>query len=182
MRENWAEMGMVTKHIGEAQEEAERGRTSPTLGEQGKKKAEVRTRALAAIAPHIEDKPLTLEGATEARVQRTREARQRARRQGSWTDPGTGWKMPALPEGTAWYFAHHADIAAAAREHGIDKRKAIVATTSMSPNNNPESEKKAGRAMLDMVGHQEDHTVHITPELHRRANAKIASDSDCVAR
>ena len=174
MRENWAEMGMVTKHIGEAKEKAEAARTSPTVGPLGKKKAEVRTRSLAAIEPHIEDKPLTLEGATQARVQRTREARQRAKKQGTWTDPHTGWEMPALPEGTAWYFGHHADIAAAAREHGIDKRKAIVATTSMSPNNNPESEKKAGRAMLDMVGHQDKHTVLMTPELHARANQKIA--------
>ena len=122
MRENWAEMGMVTKHIGEAKEKAEAARTSPTVGPLGKKKAEVRTRSLAAIEPHIEDKPLTLEGATQARVQRTREARQRAKKQGTWTDPHTGWEMPALPEGTAWYFGHHADSAAAAREHGIVKR------------------------------------------------------------
>lgn len=173
IKQNWADMGMLTQHIGEAKAKAKASMTKSSVGTLGRKKAEVRTRALAAAGPHLVDKPLTVEGATQARVERVQQGRQRAKEAGSWTHKETGWKMDPVPEGTGWYFSHHAEIASAAREHGIDRDRAITATTAMSPENSPTIERRAGRAMMDMVGHQDEHTVHVTPELHARANEKI---------
>lgn len=176
VRENWADMGMARTHVAAAKAAAQERTTSPTLKPEGREKAKKSVKALSAIEPHVQDIPITTEGATQARVERVRQGRARAKDIGTWTDPHTGWELPALPEGTGWYFHHHADIASAGREHGFSKEQAITVTTGMSPNNHPEIEKRAGRAIMDMVANQDDHTVHMTPDLHRIVNQRLKGD------
>ena len=168
VKENWASMGSrMREHHTEALQKAQEGAANPNLKPIYQKKQAVRAKSLGIVTPHLEDKPLTVEHATAGRVRRTHQARERAVKEGPQTDPHTGWEMPNVPRGTGWYFDHHAQIRAAATEHGIDPQKAIVATTAMSPQNDPETERKAGRAMMDMVANQDKHTVHVTPEVHK---------------
>jgi hypothetical protein len=173
VRENWAAMGMARGHVAEAKQKAQEQAVNPNIKEEGREKGRKRIKALAAIEPHVQDIPITQEGATQARVQRTRQARARAKKIGPLTDPQTGWKMPEVPEGSGWYFSHHADIASAGDQHGFSKEQAITVTTNMSPENHPEIEKRAGRAIMNMVAGQDDHTVHVTPELHSVVNQRL---------
>jgi hypothetical protein len=173
VRENWAAMGMARGHVAEAKQKAQEQAVNPNIKEEGREKGRKRIKALAAIEPHVQDIPITQEGATQARVQRTRQARARAKKIGPLTDPQTGWKMPEVPEGSGWYFSHHADIASAGDQHGFSREQAITVTTNMSPENHPEIEKRAGRAIMNMVAGQDDHTVHVTPELHSVVNQRL---------
>ena len=160
--ENWRHMGMVATNMAGSIEQARQAVENVSNKPQYREGAKKRLTSMEAVAPHVKDIPMTTEGAQGVRVQRVHEARQRAQEEGE-----------EVPRGTGWYFTHHARIAAVARKHGIDTQKAITATTNMSPMNNPETELKAGGALMDMVANQRKHTVHITPEIHAASAASV---------
>jgi hypothetical protein len=97
-------------------------------------KARQRQTSLAALAPHLQDKPITHQGAANRRVNLTMQGAQRSRTEG--TDSGQGW-----------YFNHHKRLAEVASVSGIDKSRVIAASAVMSPQNNPEQELTAVRAL-----------------------------------
>ena len=163
VKENWQEMGKAKSGHAAAVETATKARDNPKANPLYHKKQVTRLASLANVQEHLEDKPMTVEGATQARVTRMHEARSRAAEEGS-----------PVPRGTAWYFGHHADIAAHAHKHGIDINRAITATTALSPENDPKTELKGGAALLDMIGNQKKHTIKITPELHAATKQRIS--------
>jgi hypothetical protein len=62
------------------------------------------------------------------------------------------WKTmmgaPDRPE-PAWYFGHNRRLTSAANEFGVDPNRAIAGSGSMSPQNDPDSEYRAARSMMD---------------------------------
>ena len=158
-RENWAEMGKVKTRMSgavEAAKEAQRTSDNPEY----RKKMGHRVSSLETIAPHVEDKPMTLQGAAAARVKLVHQGAARAREAGGG-DLG----------GSDWYFGHHSLIAQAGQQHGFTPHQAIAATTSLSPLNAPETERPAGAAAMKLTA--EPHTVEISPDLHRATQKRI---------
>lgn len=160
--ENMAAMGLARSRIHGAQEAAERGMSKPGADPQYAGKQQHRFNTLKAVEPYVKDKPITIQGAVAGRVERIKQGAERAREEGA----------PVI-RGAGWYYKHHGDIAAAAKEHGFHPEVAITATTALSPNNDPETEKRAGRAIMDIVSNQRKHHVVMTPELHRAASTVV---------
>lgn len=105
------------------------------LSQSSDKKAGRKVRNLEAIQPHLTDKPITMRGAAQRRVDLFKGGMQRSAEEG--TDSGAGW-----------YFEHHRDIAAHAEEHGFPTDTAITASAAMSPLNSPDNEKAALGALM----------------------------------
>lgn len=97
--------------------------------------------------------PVTMEGATDARVGLVHDAEARARRHGH-----------TVPHGAMWYPQHNEDITRAAQAHGFEPRDAITASAVMSPQNAPDNEKASVVAHMDAL---KNHSVTVTPELHQ---------------
>lgn len=158
-RENWAEMGKVaTRHAG-AVAAAKEGQATSTNREYVKKMGH-RVSSLETVGPHLQDKPMTLQGAASARVKLVHQGAARAREAGGG-DLG----------GADWYFKHHELIRQAGRQHGFSPHEAITATTALSPLNTPETERPAGAAAMKLTA--EPHTVNVTPGLHTATKGRI---------
>jgi hypothetical protein len=115
-------------------------------------KAQQRQTSLAAIGPTLTDKPITHAGAAQRRVDLTMAGAERSRTEG--TDSGQGW-----------YFNHHRRLAEVAAVSGMDKSRVIAASAVMSPQNNPEQELTAVRALA---------TAHTDPYARVRVPASFA--------
>ena len=157
-RENWAELGNVKSRHAAAVTSAEASRDKPGAGAMYKTKQEHRLSSLAAVEPHLVDKPITKEAAAGARVKRVMQGRERARAEGGLGE-------------SDWYFNHHQLIAQAGQQHGFSPHAAITATTGLSPLNDPATERPAGAAAMKLVA--EPHTVQITPALHKKIKPVI---------
>lgn len=118
-----------------------------------------RVQKLTDIQPELRDKPMTQQGATRRRVSLVEDAKNRAVDEGESSIGGAGW-----------YFGHHAEIMKHGSKHGFSPDEAIAATTALSPQNDPRTERKAGGALMDMVANQQHHTVTMTPQLHAAVN------------
>jgi hypothetical protein len=158
-RENWAEMGKAKSRHAGAVAAAQEAQTTSTNPEYVKKMGH-RESSLGTIGPHLEDKPMTLQGASAARVKLVHQGAARAKEAGGG-DLG----------GADWYFGHHNLIREAGRQHGFSSHEAIAATTALSPLNAPESERPAGAAAMKLTA--EPHTVTISKELHQATKAPI---------
>jgi hypothetical protein len=124
--------------MGASSVETQRGRLQRTEANAGNPrtaaKAQQRQTSLTALTPHLQDKPITHAGAANRRVNLTMQGAERSRTEG--TDSGQGW-----------YFNHHRRLAEVAATSGIDKTRVIAASAVMSPQNNPEQELTAVRAL-----------------------------------
>jgi hypothetical protein len=160
-RENWAEMGKARSRMAGAIGAAKEAQATSENPEYRKKMGH-RVASLEMIAPHVEDKPMSLQGATAARVQRLKEGAARTRAAGP-EEGGLG--------GADWFFEHHNLIRHAAQEYGFHPHAAIAATTALSPLNAPETERLAGAAAMKLVA--EPHTVEISPELRKATKQRI---------
>lgn len=101
------------------------------------------------IEPHVKSKPVTMTSAAKGREDQYHAANERS-------------ADKQIPDGAGWYFNHHADIAASAKEHGFDTHTAVVASAVMSPRNSPDNEKAALHGMMKAM---REGTVHMTPHL-----------------
>lgn len=107
-------------------------------------------RVLGAIEPHVRNKPITMAGATNRRVEAFTQGIDRSHAEG-------------LSSGSGWYFEHRKGIAAAAGRHGIDVDRAITASAVMSPQNSPENERAATGALMHA---ETEGKVELTPYVH----------------
>jgi len=153
----WRDQGKVKSHLSAAHAVVDRMIVSSNPHQQTKGKH--LKNSLDLVSPHLTDKPITLEGATQNRVALLHDAIRRARQD------------PTSSSGAGWYYQHNAAIAGAGAAAGFDAGKSIRSTTPLSAQNAPETERRAGAAVQDLVGHQDTHTFHLTPEWHRAASA-----------
>jgi hypothetical protein len=160
-RENWAEMGKVASRHGAAVAAARSAQATSTNPEYVKKMGH-RVSSLEAVGPHLEDKPMTLQGAAAERHKYITAGKERARAAGP-AEGGLG--------GADFYFDHHRLIREAGRQHGFGAHEAITATTGLSPLNAPSTERTAGAAAMKLTA--EPHTVEVSPELHRATQGSI---------
>lgn len=135
LRNIMRDQGMARSHIDTAIDRADRKAANPTNNANSRKNGANQSRNLSAIAPHVKDIPITLQGAASRRVSHFVAGMQRADTEG-------------VSSGGGWYFDHHRDIAAMASEHGVDLHTAISAGAAMSPQNSPTNEKAALHGLL----------------------------------
>ena len=152
-RDIWAEHGLTLTSRAAQQAELATGRSQrmqeridsgefdqdPRLKKQ--KETAARKDAISAhnyqyVAEHGVDRAITLQGATNRRVNYFLQGMQRAADEG-------------VDAGDRWYFSHRQDIHAMASKHGEPTDVAIAAGALMSPNNSPENEKAALGAVLN---------------------------------
>src|SRR5215831_2999150 len=109
---------------------------NPSNNPRTRLKAEQRGRALEAMheAGAFANKPITLAGAAQSRVDLIRAGAQRHHAEGVET-------------GGNWYFMHHGRLADVAQQTGIHKAAVIAASASMSPQNAPDQEYAAVKAL-----------------------------------
>lgn len=110
--------------------------------------------SLEAIAPHVQNKPVTLQRAANSRKRTYNDAlvRQQQKHESD----------QVIPEGADWYFEHHARIAHSADPTPFPARAAHYASAGMSPQNSPENERASvGELMHAHVNAK----VHVTPEV-----------------
>jgi hypothetical protein len=119
---------------------------------ESRKKAGIDLHGLQSVQPHLVDQPVTLRSAAKARQGFYNNAIQAKSEEGD--------EHNVIPEGTGWYYKHHADIKASAERFGFDPHTAIAASGVMSPLNSPSQEKQAVHAMMDTFA---NHKVKITP-------------------
>ncbi|CAB4179301.1 hypothetical protein UFOVP1033_77 [uncultured Caudovirales phage] len=94
--------------------------------------------AVKNVAPHLTDKPSSLNQAASNRV---------AHITAGATNPSLQKEGENLP-GSGWYFQHNADVTKVAHEYGVHPDVAITASAVMSPQNSPSNEKEAVSALL----------------------------------
>lgn len=135
--------------------------TNPENNPRTTLKAEQRGKALEAIAPHFENKPMTLEGAASHRVELARAGARRSMTEG-------------VSSGANWYYEHHQKLADVASSTGIGKDAVIAASASMSPQNSPDQEHAAVKALSE--AHSNPHArVRVT---HEAVDAAKAADPE----
>lgn len=118
------------------------------------KKAEATRTSLEAIQPHVTREPVSLGRAAGHRSRLYTDAVVRRQQEGNSNN--------VIPAGADWYFEHHARLSVAAEKQGHDPQRARVGSALMSPQNSPENERAAMRA----IGHAHaEGKVEITPEV-----------------
>lgn len=147
---NVRELGNVKSRIG-ARIESQAATAVSAPGATTRKNAARNVRALTAVAPHVKDAPITMQGAASRRAKAFEAGTRRSREEG--VDSGAGW-----------YFEHHRALATSAQQHGFDTERAITAAAVMSPQNSPENERAAVHALMDANARR---TVSMTPDVHR---------------
>lgn len=134
----------------------ERVQTSIESAKRSKQTKSKQTQAsLEAIAPHVTREPVTLQCAANSRQRLYRDAQIRKQE----TDPNPD---NVLPDGSDWYFEHNARIAHAADQVGYPREWAQGASAVMSPQNAPENERAAVKALMEGTATGK---VHVTPEV-----------------
>jgi len=111
---------------------------------------------LRGIAPHVRSEPVTM--------QRAANNRQRLYQDALVRQQGAGHPENVTPEGSDWYFEHHARIAQSADRHGFPPAWAHAGSAVMSPQNSPENERAAIKALMDAHA---TGRVHVTPDVHQ---------------
>jgi len=139
-------LGNVKRAVPERRAALQAQASNPENNPRTRLKAQQRGRALEAIAPHFENKPITLEGAASHRIALARSGARRAMVEGE-------------SSGANWYYEHHQKLADVASSTGIDKSRVIAASASMSPQNNPTQEHAAVKALAE---------AHANPEARVR--------------
>ncbi len=117
------------------------------------KKADVQENSLRAIQPHVRSEPVTLQRAANSRQRLYQDAQAR---QQTTAGPESHNVTPA---GADWYFEHNARIAHSADQHGFPHDWAHTASAVMSPQNSPENERGAVKAIMDAHA---TGTVHVS--------------------
>lgn len=153
---NVRESGMAASNIGEDIAREAAGEVDPGRTEERRKKAGVVKRSLEAIQPHMQDIPITLQGAAGARTNLFNQAESRA-----------ADESLTRPRGYGWYFEHRAELERTAKASGFDTQRVVSASAVMSPSNSPDNEKAAIDALARL--HSEN------PELKfgRKAQRKL---------
>jgi hypothetical protein len=153
------ERGMAASGIGEQRTRLEEARDRPGNLPRTARKAEQRLTSLSALSEHLEDKPITHQGAAGARVGLVTQGAKRTLAEG--TDPGHDW-----------YFQHHRKLENVAAATGHDKYKVIAASAVMSPQNNPEQELTAVHALAHAHANPTS-SVLVTPKA-AKGNPQLA--------
>lgn len=151
--DNFREVGTNLPDIARASSE----RLAATHERTGNKVAKVKANSAAAVAEHLQSKPVSLQSAANSR-QKLYNKGIEDRRAENPDDP-----HQVTPTGAGWYFEHHRDIASAAESRGFPRDHAIAASGVMSPMNSPQNEKAAVTSMMDAYA---NHKVTVTPEVH----------------
>lgn len=102
----------------------------------------------------VADRPQTLTKAANSRTRLYRDAVQRSRTEG---DIRTGEGPSDRPIGAGWYLKHAKDINNIADAYGHSRERLYAASGAMSPQNSPDNEKAALRAMAS--AHAANHDV-----------------------
>lgn len=129
------EQGNVASHLGAAVATARAAADNPGNTSDVRHKNDIKAQKLEQSAPYVSDKPITLQGASNRRVQHFENGIQRSRAEG--VDSGAGW-----------YFDHHAAFAESAEAHGETLYRSATAGAMMSPQNSPDNERAATEAHL----------------------------------
>ena len=159
-REIWADQGNMKTKLNETISAASKSvRAHPNAVAAQKRRAE--TAQTLLDSGKIKDKPITMSGAVAHRVKLLHESTAAARSEGN-----------SAPPGTAWYWEHAKAIEDAGKQYGFDRETAIRATTPLSAQNPPETERKTGAALMDIVANQDRHTVELPADLHAAVSAK----------
>lgn len=104
--------------------------------ERTRNKAQQRQTSLAALGPVLTDTPITHAGAANRRVALTMQGAERSRNTGE-------------AHNQDWYFNHNRRLSEVAAVSGVDKSRVVAASAVMSPQNNPEQELTAVRALAN---------------------------------
>ena len=162
-RQTWAAQGNVRSHLPDVIADATKSnRANPSAQKKNARRKEIAEDLLKRS--DVQDKPITMSGAVNNRVSLFQQAVEHARHHGL-----------AVPQGTGWYWDHAKAIEDAGRQFGFDRETAIRATTPLSAQNNPETERRGGAALMDLVANQHKYTVELTPELHKAVSEKATS-------
>lgn len=139
------DQGAVRSRLDARVDQLGRAATNPSNNATTQVKSAKNAGKLSEIAPHVVDKPVTLQGAASRRVSHFVAGIERSAAEG-------------VSSGGGWYFDHHRDIAGMAAQHGVPTDRAITAAAAMSPMNSPDNEKKAvGGLMRQMSGESGPH-------------------------
>lgn len=122
-------------------------------------KTRVERTTLQHIEPHVSDKTINIDTASDSRVKHFLDATNVAAKNGD-----------AVPAGTAWYFGHGGEINHSADQYGYPHRTAQVASGVMSPLNAPENERAAVGAL--MHAHNEGKIAY-TARLHSQLKKPV---------
>lgn len=135
--------------------------TSDTTRRQG--------RALEAIQPHMVPRSVSVARAATNRTRLYNDALARKQLEGNPDN--------VIPDGTNWYFEHHARLTLDAKRHGVDPANARAASALMSPQNSPENERAAMNALGDSYATR---SVSVTPEVSEHLGRKGIDVSEHV--
>jgi hypothetical protein len=147
-------LGMAKSSIPERRQKLEETRDRPGNLPRTSMKATQRLSGLTAMEPHLQDKPITMRGASSRRESLVKAGGQRMIAEG--TDPGHDW-----------YFQHNRKLGAVAHSTGHSKESVVAASAVMSPQNNPEQELSA---------------VHALAQAHSNPSASISITPATVAK
>ena len=129
------DQGAIKSRLGERKATAQAAADNPANNATTQHKSTILARKLGEAETYAQDRPVTLPGATNRRVEHFQNGVRRAAAEG-------------IDSGAGWYFEHHREIAASAAAHGETSARAITAATSMSPQNSPENERAAVNALM----------------------------------
>lgn len=127
--------GAVRSRLDARVEQLGRAAVNPANNATTREKSAKNAGKLGEIAPHVVDRPVTLQGAASRRVSHFVAGIERSAAEG-------------VSSGGGWYFDHHRDIAGMAAQHGVPTDRAITAAAAMSPMNSPDNEKKAVSGLM----------------------------------
>lgn len=131
----------------------------------GRKKASHKAQAMREVEPHLRDKPITLKGATQRRIDSVHRAVDHAREHGE-----------ALP-GAGWYFQHRDQIMSGAE--GFDAHTASAAAAALSPGKDPkQDELPAVHGLMEL--HRGDHTITANGQTRKVSDIPSQELSDLV--
>lgn len=111
------------------------------------KKQEASKQVVSSLSEDLIDADVTLDTAAQRRTDLTRDSARRAIRE---APIGLGGGSRLRAAGAGWYFDHHADLDATAKQHGVDTSRLITASAVMSPQNSPDNEKAAASALAEL--------------------------------
>jgi hypothetical protein len=146
-------LGMASSGVARQRARLEASRDKPGVKATSRNKASQRLSSLAALEPHLEDRPITLQGAAGHRQRLVQQGARRTMREGT-------------ESGHNWYFQHHGRLADVAQATGHDKHRVIAASAVMSPQNNPEQELTAVYNLAQ--AHRPTSSIHISKEAARK--------------
>lgn len=97
-----------------------------------------RVAALENIQPYLKDRPITMRGSTQRRVD-------------AMVDGFVRSERDEVPSGAGWYFGHSDAIADSAETYGFSPERAVIAAGAVSPNNSPANEKASTTEVMKRI-------------------------------